>query len=281
VNGSATNDDITAINGRVTVAGDLPVNYNPVTLLGLTINGLGGNDTLTVDSTTGPVLTPISYDGGAGSDKLVLQGGAATSDTYSPGPNPGQGTSTLVFVGGTETVGFTNLEPVVDTVVSPLLTVNGTGGDDAINYTDDPANPGNGLVSVNNFETISFLNKTSLIIAAGAGSDTINLNDPATPTGLTGITVNGGDPTSSGDTLVVNGTTGVDAIGYTINSATSSTITGAGPVSITGNDVEQVLLNGQGGGDTLTVTTVVGFDQATLDAGAAMLIALREPPTTR
>ena len=54
---------------------------------------------------------------------------------------------------------------------------------------------------------IEFSNKTALTINAGAGQDTISLNNPFTPTGLsgpTGITVNGGDP-SGGDTLTVTG----------------------------------------------------------------------------
>ena len=57
------------------------------------------------------------------------------------------------------------------------------------------------------FETIEFANKTTLTINALAGSDTINLSNPITPTGLTGITVNGGDPIGS-DTLFVNGIAG-------------------------------------------------------------------------
>ena len=72
---------------------------------------------------------------------------------------------------------------------------------------------------------MEFINKTSLTINGLAGSDEINLNNPNTPTGLTGITVNGGDPTAS-DTLVVNGTTGSDAIGY------KPTGIGAGSVTV-------------------------------------------------
>ena len=53
------------------------------------------------------------------------------------------------------------------------------------------------MVSVDGFETIEFSNKTTLTINALAGSDTINLNNSSTPTGLTSITVAGGDPTGS------------------------------------------------------------------------------------
>src|SRR6185369_7299530 len=148
----------------------------------------------------GAISIPINFDGGDNADSLTLTGGTATSDTYTPGPNPGQGTSAIVIAGVTQTVTFTNLEPVVDLVAGPLA-VNGSNADNAINYSQGSV-AANGLVSVDGFETIEFSNKTTLTLNALAGSDTINLNNPNTPTGLTGITVNGGDPTVSGDTVI-------------------------------------------------------------------------------
>ena len=59
-------------------------------------------------------------------------------------------------------------------------------------------------MTIDEHELIEFANKTALTINAGAGQDTISVNNPATPTGLTGITINGGDP-SSGDTLTITG----------------------------------------------------------------------------
>jgi hypothetical protein len=97
-------------------------------------------------------------------------------------------------------VSFENLAPVADLVPVASLTVNATASNNAISYA-----PGvlltEGLVSVDQHEPITFANKTTLIINSGAGQDTISLNNPNTPTGLTGITVNGGDPTA-GDTLI-------------------------------------------------------------------------------
>ena len=49
-----------------------------------------------------------------------------------------------------------------------------------------------------------FSNKTALTIDGLAGSDVISINNPNKPTALTGITVDGGDPTAS-NTLIVNG----------------------------------------------------------------------------
>ena len=62
-------------------------------------------------------------------------------------------------------------------------------------------------MTIDNFEPIEFENKITLIIGAGAGDDAINLHNPGTPTGLTGITVNGDDP-SLADTITVNGISG-------------------------------------------------------------------------
>ena len=164
-----------------------------------------GDDRLDVDNSSGLVslANGITYDGGDGSDTLRLIGATpVTSDIYSVGPDVGSGNYIQSDGVSTQRVFFHNLEPVIDLTVGPL-TVNGTAGDDAINYSDDPLNPGNGLVSIDNFETISFLNKTSLTIDAGAGSDTINVNSQTNPLGLASVTVNGGDPTGS-DTLIVN-----------------------------------------------------------------------------
>ena len=57
-------------------------------------------------------------------------------------------------------------------------------------------------------------------------NDEINLNNPSTPTGLTAITVNGGDPTGGSDVVIVNGTTGLDTIGYAPTAADAATLTG-------------------------------------------------------
>src|SRR5207247_1926427 len=121
-------------------------------------------------------------------------------------------------------------------------------------------NPNWGQVAVDHLEAINFINKTNLVIDALAGSDEINLNNPSpnVPLGLTGtITVNGGDPTAS-DRLIVNGTIGQDAINYTPDAAT----TGSGRVTVNAlpvvlfNGIEDLAINGQGGNDNLTVTSV-------------------------
>ena len=206
----------------------------------ITIYGGGGVNTLTVDSSNGLINLPLGITFNAGDACPDMIGGPAmgqdgigtliltqtngansptvTTDVYSPGPNPGQGTDVITDSNGnTQSIYFTELAPVLDNVPASTVTVNATPADNAINYIQGPGGGifgagVTGLVTIDNQESYEFSNKDHLIINALAGSDHINLNDPTTPTGATpgglkDITVNGQDPTAS-DTLVVNGIAG-------------------------------------------------------------------------
>ncbi len=240
----------------------------------------GGNDNLIVDSSNGLIDVPnaIRYDGDhgcpdslfagslpgiGGFDMLTLtQTGGVTqiSDVLDVGATSGSGESIITGASGVQTVFFQYLEPVVNNVPSPTFDIGTVAGlaslldaANAINYAPSQILLTGGRVTVDNFEPIEFENKVAVTINAGAGSDEINLNNPNTPTGLTGITVNGNDPTAS-DRLIVNGTTTVNNINYAPIDDNAATITGAGPVSISATGMEHVTINGQGGADTLTVT---------------------------
>src|SRR5439155_3503247 len=111
----------------------------------------------------------------------------------------------------------------------------------------------------------------ALTINGGAGSDAVNLNNPTTPTGLLGITVNGGDPTAGSDTLVVNGTSGVDAIGYNPSSTIGSgNVTVNAAPAVTFNTIESVVINGAGGDDNLTYTSPNTGSGLTFTPGATV-----------
>lgn len=225
-------------------------------------DGQDGNDALAVDSTNGAVPIAITFDGGASSDSLILTGGTATADTYTPGPVLGAGTSTIVIGGVTQTVNFTGLEPVIDLVAGPL-TVNANNAANSISYTvgrdnaDTADDTTRGKVSIDAQEFINFSNKTALTINALGGDDTISLNNPNIPTGLTGITVNGGDPSAS-DSLVITGTAGADTFTFIGTSVSAGTValTGVAPVAFTGT--EKVLLDGQAGNDLFQVASAKG-----------------------
>jgi hypothetical protein len=235
----------------------------------INVFGRAGNDTLIIDSSNGLINVPvgINYDGENGFDQLQLvqtDGPTLVSDTYSVGPQTGSGVSTIVGAGtaGTQVVFFENLSPVLDLVPAPLLTVNATAADNAISYVE-AADDTHGLVTISEHESIEFANHGALTINAAAGQDTISLNNPSTPTGLTEIAVNGGDP-SSGDALIVTGV-GEDV---TVNML-AATIAGAsgadGLVSIDYSGIET--LNLAAGIADLTLTTTAADDIVVVTPG--------------
>ena len=246
---------VVTVNGSIQYAGLL------ATLNSIVVNGLGGNDTLIVDSSNGLINVPlgIKFDGGTGFNRLELtetNGDTQTSDTYSVGPNNGEGSDVIVGPSGKQTTYFQNLAPVLDNVPTTTQNVYATPAANAINYTGGPGggifgSDKTGLITIDNQESYEFSNKVHVIINALAGSDEINLNNPETPSGLTDITINGDDPTAS-DTLIVNGTSGNDNVTWNPTTLTAATITGAGPVKIFISTVEHVTYNGQGGDDALT-----------------------------
>jgi hypothetical protein len=244
-----------------------PVYQVPLALLNqINVNGLGGNDTLIVDSTNGLINVPngINYDGGTGFNtlELVQTGGPTrTSDTYSVGPNNGMGISTISDSSGTQTIFFQNLAPVQDNVSATTDTVNGTPANNAVNYTQGPGGgifgtDTTGLVTVDNQESYEFSQKTNLVINSGAGVDTVGLNNATTPTGLSGITVTGGDPTSF-DTLILNGVG--TTVGVNVGTRSIAGATGAGgAVPILYNTFESLIVNA-GPSTTLAVSGSASF----------------------
>ncbi len=199
----------------------------------LTVLGDSGNDLLVADNSNGLIELPSGtrFDGGWGSDTLMLVGDRTVDAVYDVGPGVGDGTVTHTLAAAIQTISFTGLEPVID-LVPGSLTVNGTNTGNVISYGAGPnsgtalvAGVGTAMVSVDNYETLEFGNKTSLRINGLAGDDTINLNNEPSPTGLASILVDGG---ADNDTL--------------IGSAANDELFGG-----TGND----LLQGEGGDDLL------------------------------
>jgi hypothetical protein len=193
----------------------------------VTINGLGGNNTLTVDFSAGDPIPAggLNYKGGGGVNQVVLHGGTTAGEIYQTGFSPGSGTIGVIdnATGLLRLLHFEGVtQPVSDDIKSGVLNVLGTPADNAINVTDaggggaadnvpGPAKPTGitvpptfGLVTVDNFLPIGFANKSTLVIDGQQGTNTIHVNEPQTPTGLTGILINGGNPASE-DRLIVNG----------------------------------------------------------------------------
>lgn len=240
------------------------------TIQQINVNGLGGNDTLIVDSTNGliNVVGGIRYDGGAGvGDALQLvqtAGPTWTSDTYSVGLSNGSGTSKIVgpSSAGAQTVFFENLSPVLDTVAAASLTVNATATDNSITYGAGVVSVANGLVTIDEHESIEFANKTTLTLMGGAGQDRVALGNINTPTGLATILVDGG--TGTADALDVTGT-GAAVI---VSTAPLASINGAlGAVVVNFLNIDT--LNLASGIGNLTITATGADDTVTVTPGAA------------
>jgi hypothetical protein len=246
--------------------------------LAIVYAGGTGNDNLIVNSTNGPVLGSINYDGGPGTNSMTLTGGTATSDTFLPGTQLGTGANTLVINGGTESVSFQNLAPIFDQVAGPLA-VNGNNANNAITYqegndTTNTPNPAWGQVSVDNLEPINFTNKSTLTVNGQAGTDTFSLNNPNTPTGLGGIAVSGSGSTGS-DALIVNGvaaTIGVDTAANKITGATGA----SGAVPITYDTIGTLTVNaGPSTGLAISNSNTFSYTPgSTADAGTVLTSTL-------
>ncbi len=264
-------------NVEVRVGGGLVFDEPLADVTSLTIRGSSDNDTLTVDVSGGliPLANNIRFEGKDGFDVLNVSdtGGAPTNFTdeaINLGSLPGDGTHTL----DGQTIEFFDLEPINSNALAANYIIGSQPGlasllqdDNQINYSAGQTNgPTWGRVTVDNYEPIEFINKANLTINAGSGSDEISLNNAMTPTGLTGITVNGGDPTAGSDTAIISGTTGADTINFAPTTDDDAVVTGAGPVPITLATVEGAVIDGQGGGDALTYTSPAGVDVISLES---------------
>ena len=176
----------------------------------ITVNTLGGNDTLTLDLagcnfTAGGVI----FNGGdpttGPGDKLVILGGSTTTQTFNF-TNEHDGSVVLEGGGRTGTINYTGLEPVSSTVNAANVVLNYSTTTEVITVIADGVDPTLTKVDSNvGGETVSFVNPTtSLTINGGdTGNDTINVNGFGTSGGgfTAGLTINGG---TGNDTVNLN-----------------------------------------------------------------------------
>ncbi len=201
----------------------------------------GGSDTLTIDLSTNNVATVIEYDGGAGagSDSLVLTGGARTfADVTHTFENASTGT---VDVTGNAQFRYTGLEPITDNLDAANRVFDFTAGDETITLTD--AAGATMTIDSDQGESVTFATPTtSLTITSNNGTDVIQLNSVDADAPFDGnLTVT----TGAGSTIQLNGAT-LD-IGAGTATLTAGTIAfGGGGLTTTGT----VSLNAGAGGIT-------------------------------
>ena len=177
----------------------------------LQIDAIIGNDTLTVDTSGGNFINPITYDGGTGTDDgLVVKGTSTQTATYTPdGTNTGDGTVTT----SAGTVSFVNLKPL-DVTGFGTATMTFPNANDVVSVADgfDYLSGGtNRALNVTGtsggvaFEKAAFWNDTKVVIDTTAvpGTDAVTVASANNANGITNFTVN--EPTNQAGTIAITG----------------------------------------------------------------------------
>jgi hypothetical protein len=206
-------------------------------ITGVNVNGLAGNDTLTINEGNGLIgqatPLPINYDGGVGLDRLVVEGTASGTITETFTLNNGMGNSALTTTEGTisSTVTLTSVGSIQDTLTADTLTING----------DDNAN---------------FFHLHNGPVLNGFKTDTVQIRD------LSAVS----------DNMDLNGATGQPSLpGDAEGLKSSGTL-----LSLSFANKTHVVVNGQGGNDFFLVTVgqaAEGLQTLTLDGGAGTNVA--------
>jgi hypothetical protein len=223
----------------------------------------GVDDTLTVRNPDGGLLPGhVQFDGGdRGYDVLKVTGGQADSSTARfAGPDSGA----LEYAHGSEAlvIGYSGLEPTLDTVPAINSSVVYGAGDDAITI-DDGVAPADGRVRVDTptTEEIEFANKQNMTISGDDGTDTVNIVNTEAPAGLTGtMAVNTDANTGMGAESISVGV--ANYTGATLMLQTTGVITDADPGT---NDVTANALGARAGTGIFLDTTVAALEADTDD----------------
>jgi Ca2+-binding RTX toxin-like protein len=232
------------------------------TLDSLTINGLGGNDTIDARSLRADTVR-FAINGGDGDDTItgsdgsdLITGGrgndvafmGAGDDTFVW--NPGDGSDIVEGQGGQDTLQFNgaNVNENID------LSANG-------NRLRLFRDVGNVTMDVDGIEQVN--------ISALGGSDTITVND-LTGTAVTELNLNLGIGDGSADTVIVNGTNNADNI-QAFGDANGVALVGlAAQVNVSGAEAanDRLIVNALAGDDVVEASGLaVGAIQLTANGG--------------
>lgn len=237
-----------------------PFNLIMGSIEALEFNTLGGDDTATVEFAGGNAIPPagIDFDGGAGSDRLVLQksaGDFAVSSTIHTATGPGAGSVNL----DGRVVTYTGLEPVDDSVPSTNFTFTAPMVATGLQIVNGPTVNGGvagGLatIQINDggtgaFELVNFARKTNVTINGGAIGQTLVINSSVAPPGLNSLTING---SSAEDDINILAVPPIPTV----------SVNGLG-----GNDEFTVAGAGVPSGTTLYLDHGAGSDRLIYDAG--------------
>ena len=146
------------------------VPFSSVTGTQITVNTLGGNDSLTVDFSLGNFTRTIGYNGGvqSSSDSLTLVAGSFNTVTHTL-TSDGAGT---IDVTGNSQVVYTGLESATDSLIAVDRVFSFNGGAETITLSDAVGT--NMTIDSTIGAAVTFANPTgSMTINAGTGNDTV------------------------------------------------------------------------------------------------------------
>jgi hypothetical protein len=260
VHGTAGADTFTVDGTQVLLAGRQGVNAY-ANLGAVRVYGHESSDAFTV--TAG--ATPIFVDGGdpiapADGDTLRVTLAAAAAVTASMGPEADEGS---FVVGANAAVSFDRLEGATVTgVAGSTLTVRGTNADNDIALVGTGAD--DFTVSVDGGPAVQYENFAAAALLGLAGDDEFALD--INTLSATVLTVDGGQPSTAGDTVTVTGRTGVGATNAATWSPTAGSVDDGvleiegltGGLGIVVLDMERLVYDGEEDNETLTVVGPAG-----------------------
>ena len=279
VHGSTAGQRIVAVVGDGTSGGTVTVdaddsatttndwqvvtfNSGAANIEALELLGHEGGDAFAVTPGSVPVFVdgndPIGSTSG---DSLTVNVTAAV--TFQAGPEGDEG---RVDETGSQSVNFDHVEAVtIDGDGGDGATVNATNADNDITVVGTGTATDEFTVSIDGAPAVQYTDFTSLVVNSLAGDDDIDIDvNSLSLTG--GITVNGNDPSASGDTLTVTGRTTTTTATWTPTSAEDGTLDIGGQV-INVRTVERLVYDGENKTDSLVVMlpTSSNNDVATID----------------
>ncbi|MFL6583541.1 MAG: hypothetical protein ACJ8KU_03370, partial [Chthoniobacterales bacterium] len=201
-------DDVVIVTATSAESGSYRVNDGPPMafrgITSFTFNGGNGNDILRIINPRDGLFAPragISYNGGEQSgppgDELDIVGGVSSASALEMGPGPDAGCIRHTHGEVTQSITFTGLEPVNDTVSAASLTFTAPAGATTVNIVNGPTVSGFTTTQINDggtgvFELLNFANKTNVTVNAGTGQNIVTIDNPNPATGLTNLTVDTG-----------------------------------------------------------------------------------------
>ncbi|MEQ1828041.1 MAG: FG-GAP-like repeat-containing protein, partial [Pirellula sp.] len=159
----------------------IQINANTIDVLqsditgSIQVNTLGGDDSLTIDFSSGNFGKAIAFDGGTQTtgDSLTLIGGATFANVSHTFTNASTGTVDVI---GNSQISYTGLEPVFDNLSATDRVFTFNGGAETISVTDGIATDGKTNIDSTLSESVYFTNPTgSLTINAGSGNDVVTV----------------------------------------------------------------------------------------------------------